>query len=86
MDLFRSSPANTVTLIVTSNKGCRDTAQVTVPVLDKPIITLGFRDTLICRNDAVQLNATTTGAGQFSWTPVTNIINANTGTPTVTPR
>ncbi len=79
-------PANNqVTLIVTSNKGCRDTAQVTVPVLDKPIITLGFRDTLICRNDAVQLDASTTGSGLFSWTPVTNIINANTGTPTVTP-
>ncbi len=79
-------PANNlVTLIVTSNKGCRDTAQVTIPVLDKPILTLGFRDTLICRNDAVQLNASTTGSGLFSWTPVTNIINANTGTPTVTP-
>ena len=82
---YSGAASNVVTLIVTSNKGCRDTAQVTVPVLDKPIITLGFRDTLICRNDAVQLNATTTGTGQFSWTPVTNIINANTGTPTVTP-
>jgi gliding motility-associated-like protein len=82
---YSGAGSNVVTLIVTSNKGCRDTAQVTVPVLDKPIITLGFRDTLICRNDAVQLNATTTGTGQFSWTPVTNIINENTGTPTVTP-
>nr|HPN59341.1 gliding motility-associated C-terminal domain-containing protein [Chitinophagaceae bacterium] len=57
----------------------------TIPVLDKPNLSLGFRDTLICRNDAVQLNASTTGSGIFSWTPVTNIINANTGTPTVTP-
>lgn len=81
-----SAPGNNiVTLIVTSNKGCRDTAQVTLPVLDKPLITLGFRDTLICRNDLVQLNATTTGTGVFSWTPLTNIINANTGTPTVNP-
>ena len=82
---YGSPASNLVTLIVTSNKGCRDTAQVTVPVLDKPILTMGFRDTLICRNDAVQLNASTTGIGSFSWTPPVNIVNANTGTPTVNP-
>jgi len=38
---------------------------------------------LICRPDAVQLNAS--GTGIFNWTPVTNIINANTATPTVDP-
>ncbi len=73
----------TVTLSVTNSKGCVNTAQVTVDVLDKPIITLAFNDTLICRNDAVQLNAS--GSGVFSWTPPVNIINANTGTPTVSP-
>jgi gliding motility-associated-like protein len=39
--------------------------------------------TLICRFDAVQLNAS--GTGNFSWTPPVNIINANTATPTVNP-
>jgi gliding motility-associated-like protein len=72
-----------VTLIVTNSKGCIDTAQVTIAVLDKPIITLAFRDTLICRNDALTLNAS--GTGVFSWTPLVNIVNANTGTPTVSP-
>lgn len=73
----------TVQLIVTSNKGCRDTADVILDVLDKPALTLSFKDTLICRNDAVQLNAA--GTGSFSWSPLINITNPNTATPTVTP-
>ncbi|HNR15897.1 MAG TPA: PKD domain-containing protein [Chitinophagaceae bacterium] len=73
----------TVSLIVTNSKGCIDTAQVDITVLDKPLITLGFRDTLICRNDVLQLNAS--GTGTFSWTPLVNITNPTTGTPTVSP-
>ena len=72
-----------VSLIVTNSFGCKDTAQVTIDVLDKPLITLAFKDTLICRSDAVQLNAS--GTGIFSWTPVVNIINPNTASPTVNP-
>ncbi len=72
-----------VTFIVTNSKGCRDTVQQAINVLDRPILTLAFRDTLICRNDAVQLNAE--GTGVFSWTPLVNITGANTATPTVTP-
>jgi gliding motility-associated-like protein len=72
-----------VTFIVTNSKGCIDTVQKTITVIDKPIITLGFRDTLICVPDAVQLNAS--GIGVFSWSPAINIINANTATPTVNP-
>jgi len=72
-----------VTLIVTNSKGCIDTAQTTITVIDKPILTLGFKDTLICVPDAVQLNAS--GIGIFSWLPTANMINANTATPTVSP-
>jgi len=72
-----------VSLIVTNSKGCKDTAVQTITVIDKPIITLAFRDTLICRPDVVQLNAS--GTGIFNWTPLANIINANTATPTVDP-
>lgn len=72
-----------VTFIVTSSKGCIDTVQQTVNVLDKPVLSLDFADTLICRNDAVQLVAN--GTGVFSWTPPVNIIGANTATPTVSP-
>jgi gliding motility-associated-like protein len=80
---YPASGNKDVTLIVTNSKGCIDTTQVTIAVLDKPVITLAFRDTLICRNDALTLNAS--GTGIFSWTPLVNIINANTGTPTVSP-
>lgn len=72
-----------VRLIVTNSKGCVDTALLTITVLDKPVLTLGFADTLICRNDNIQLNAS--GTGNFSWTPPVNISGANTATPTVFP-
>ncbi|HMU45755.1 MAG TPA: PKD domain-containing protein [Chitinophagaceae bacterium] len=72
-----------VTFIVTSSKGCIDTVMQTVNVLDRPVLTLDFADTLICRTDAVQLVAN--GTGVFSWTPPVNIIGANTATPTVSP-
>ncbi len=80
---YAAAGTKTAQLIVTNSKGCKDTASVDVEVFDKPTITLAFNDTLICRNDAVQLNATGTGA--FNWTPLTNITNPNTGTPTVNP-
>ena len=74
-------------LIVQSNKGCIDTVYQDVLVKDKPLISLGFRDTLICSNlpiqDTLQLQAS--GLGIFSWTPSTRILNANTASPLVFP-
>jgi gliding motility-associated-like protein len=70
-------------LIVTDTKGCRDTITRTIDIIEKPPITLAFRDTLICINDNLQLQAS--GMGIFSWSPAVNIINANTATPTVSP-
>jgi gliding motility-associated-like protein len=72
-----------VRFIVSSNKGCVDTVTQTVSIVDKPPIGVKFKDTLICKGDALQLAAI--GTGNFTWTPGTNIINANTATPTVSP-
>lgn len=72
-----------ITLMVTTTDGCRDTLVKQTTIIDKPPITLGFTDTLICVNDRVQLQAS--GTGTFTWTPAVNIIDANTGTPTVFP-
>ena len=72
-----------VTLIVSNSKGCVKTITQTINVIDKPPITLAFKDTLICVPDAVQLNAS--GNGIFSWTPTTNMINSGTASPTVNP-
>ncbi|HEY6953906.1 MAG TPA: PKD domain-containing protein, partial [Flavisolibacter sp.] len=73
----------TVSFTVTSNKGCIDTIYKDVTIIDKPVLSVQPKDTLICKGDNVQLNAT--GNGVFSWTPTTNIINGNTASPTVNP-
>lgn len=72
-----------IRFIVTDSRGCRDTVFKSISIVTKPPITLAFRDTLICRNDQLQLQAS--GSGVFSWSPPVNIINPNTGTPTVSP-
>ncbi|HRG23647.1 MAG TPA: gliding motility-associated C-terminal domain-containing protein [Chitinophagaceae bacterium] len=72
-----------IRLIVTDTKGCRDTVTKSVVISDKPPVSLAFRDTLICRNDPLVLQAN--GLGVFTWTPNVAIVNPNTATPTVTP-
>ncbi len=72
-----------VSLIVTDTRGCRDTIFKTISIIDKPPITLAFRDTLICRNDPLILQAA--GQGVFSWTPVAGMTNPGTATPAVAP-
>ncbi|MBM3415479.1 MAG: T9SS type B sorting domain-containing protein [Bacteroidetes bacterium] len=82
---YPSAGSKDVQLIVTNSKGCIDTALVTIDVLEKPPLSLAFRDTLICGNDPLQLNAT--GTGTFNWTstPVSPISNPASPTPTVSP-
>lgn len=73
-----------VTLSATNTKGCAKTINVPVLVLDRPLLTLPFKDTLICSIDSLRLRAT--GTGIFSWTPSTGrIINAATASPIVFP-
>src|SRR6188768_3249742 len=71
-------------LIVQSSKGCIDTVTKAITIIDKPPITLPFRDTLICNIDTLQLSAA--GSGVFAWTPNYNIILANTANPLVYPK
>jgi len=72
-----------VSLIVTDTRGCRDTVYKTISIIDKPPISLAFRDTLICANDPLILQAA--GQGIFSWTPLAGMLNPGTATPTVSP-
>jgi gliding motility-associated-like protein len=81
---YPSVGVKTVQLIVQSTKGCVDTAYKDITIIDKPPITLPFRDTLICSIDSLQLIAS--GMGVFSWSPNYNIINSNTSTPIVYPK
>jgi len=81
---YSDTGMKTVMLIVANSKGCLDTATVNVQVLDKPPIFLPFRDTLICNIDTLQLQAQ--GVGNFSWSPVINMLNENTANPLVYPQ
>jgi gliding motility-associated-like protein len=67
---------------VGNSKGCIDSVQLNVPVLDKPPLRL-TNDTLICTIDTLQLNAV--GTGTFTWTPNYNINNVTTQNPLVSP-
>lgn len=80
---YQSMGTKSVQLVATDTKGCRDTVIKNVNILDKPPLSLAFRDTLICTPDAVQLNAI--GNGLFSWRPDGAMVNSNTATPTVAP-
>lgn len=80
---FRNTGSRNVQLIVTNSKGCQETIVKAIDITNKPSMDLKFRDTLICRNEQVQLEAL--GFGKFSWTPNINISGANGATPTVSP-
>jgi len=71
-----------VQLIVGNSKGCIDTIENQVTVLDKPTIKVS-NDTVICNIDTLQLHAS--GNGTFSWTPNYNISNSNSADPLVSP-
>lgn len=63
--LYSTSGNRSVRLITTNSKGCADTIVKTVTVRDNPLLTLPFKDTLICSIDNLPLIAQ--GTGNFSW-------------------
>ena len=81
--LTRHVGSYTAEFVVGTSKGCRDTIYKTITIIDKPPITMGFRDTLICSVDTIQLNAN--GSGAISWTPNYNILNSTSVIPSVFP-
>ena len=81
---YNTTGVKTVQLVITSTKGCRDTITHDITIIDKPPLSLPFRDTLICSIDTLQLNAI--GNGTWSWTPGYNISNATTSSPLVWPK
>ena len=86
---YKYSDTGTITaqLIVTNSKGCIDTLDKEVSIYDKPLITLPFRDTLICNIDQLQLLASTNVPATYAWTPATGIVrDANTASPVVSPQ
>lgn len=85
--LYPNSGTKNVTLTVTNSKGCIDTITKPVNVVDNPVITLPFSDTLICSIDTLQLQSSaSTPTATYSWQPNYNILNANSATPFVYPK
>lgn len=80
---YTSPGTYTVQLISGNSLGCRDTSEHIITILPSPVLNMLSLDTTYCRLDSLQLTAT--GTGNFTWTPNTNILNANTATPTVFP-
>ncbi len=81
--LYTGLGSKNAQLIIGTTKGCKDTLTKIVSIIEKPLLTLPFRDSLICINDKVQLLAE--GKGDFSWTPLSILVNSNTANPIATP-
>ena len=82
---YQSMGYKGVQLMVGTTKGCRDTITDAINILEKPPMTMSFRDTLICVKDKVQLGASAPGGGSFTWSPDANMLNSTTSNPIVSP-
>ncbi len=80
--LFPSPGDFNVKLISATDKGCRDTIDKTVKVLDKPLLTV-TNDTVMCILDPMQLKAT--GTGTFAWTPASLLDDPTSPNPLARP-
>lgn len=80
--IYPQSGDYTVTLNVTSTKGCFGVVTKTVTVNDQPDFSIP-NDTLICSIDTLRLQGA--GEGVFSWSPAYNINDVNSATPLVSP-
>lgn len=75
-----------VSLVVTNSKGCTDTIAREIPIPDKPVVTIPFTDTLICKGDTLQLNAESSSVNAvYSWSPSYRITNTSIQNPLVFP-
>ncbi len=73
-----------VSLIVGSDKGCRDTIYKKIEIIDRPKFEIS-KDTLICSIDDLQLKAVASAAGNVIWSPNYMINNVSSFTPIVSP-
>jgi gliding motility-associated-like protein len=87
---YTNSGTVQVKLYVKNSFGCADSVTKTLTILDKPILSLAFKDTLICSIDTLRLSANI-GSGIINWTPTAGpnenrILFKNTTSPLVYPR
>ncbi len=80
---FNTPGVYTVSLDVGNSKGCQKNITRQITVNPSPVTSILPGDTTYCGLDSLQLSAS--GSGNFSWSPATNIIGANTANPLVFP-
>ncbi len=81
---YATPGAYNVSLIVGSDKGCRDTLFKTIDIVDRPQFSVS-NDTLICSIDTLQLKAIGSSSGSVTWSPNYMIDNTTSFTPMVSP-
>lgn len=81
-----ASPADTTiyTVIVTTGKGCIDSAKVTVNVLPQPVADAGAPRPIF-EGQSITLNGTAQSANVYSWTPTTGLSDPSILNPVANP-
>jgi gliding motility-associated-like protein len=82
---YRRYGSKQVQLVVGTTYGCRDTLRRTINILRKPLLSMIYKDKLICTGDTTELWAYTPRGGNFSWSPQVNMSNGNSDKPLVWP-
>ncbi len=82
---YSASGNVTVLMNITSSVGCSGSFSKVVTINNKPFISLGFSDTLICSIDSLPLKAQSSGT-VFRWSPNYKISNINIANPIVYPK
>ena len=74
----------TYTVIGTDANGCQNIDQVSLTQI--PLTTVQIEPVaMVCPGTVVNLSATASAPGNFSWSPAADVTGANTATPTVAP-
>jgi gliding motility-associated-like protein len=74
----------TVYTVIVKDKGCTDSARITVNTLDYITVTLPA-DTTICKTDSFRLSPVSYGLS-YQWTPATGLSNASVKNPMAAPQ
>ncbi|RYY38465.1 MAG: PKD domain-containing protein [Chitinophagaceae bacterium] len=83
--VYTSAGSYSVRQVLTSDKGCKDSALLPVDVIANPTVRTGVSPRLqaLCEGDSLQLNAQ--GASTYSWSPATALSCTNCATPKAAP-
>lgn len=69
---------------VRSSGGCLSSDSIEITVFPLPVVTT-LNDTSVCSGSSITLTTSSNTGKNFSWTPVTNLSNANTISPVASP-